>query len=140
LMRYMPQPVITGFTAGIAVTIFTSQVSDALGLRVQEVPGDFIGRWTVYFQHLATTQPAAVALTALGLAVIIGLRRWRPNWPGFLIALLACTGLALVFGLPADTIGSRFGSLPTALPEFSIPHFPIERTLELLPSAFTIAF
>ncbi|MGO1541033.1 MAG: SulP family inorganic anion transporter [Luteimonas sp.] len=140
LMRYMPQPVITGFTAGIAVTIFTSQVSDALGLRVEDVPGDFIGRWTVYIQHLVTTQPAAVALTALGLAVIIGLRRWRPNWPGFLIALLACTGLALAFGLPAETIGSRFGSLPTALPEFSIPDFPFDRTLELLPSAFTIAF
>ena len=140
LMRYMPQPVITGFTAGIAVTIFTSQVSDALGLRVEDVPGDFIGRWTVYIQHLVTTQPAAVALTLLGLAVIIGLRRWRPNWPGFLIALLACTGLALAFGLPAETIGSRFGSLPTALPEFSIPHFPFDRTLELLPSAFTIAF
>ena len=140
LMRYMPQPVITGFTAGIAVTIFTSQVSDALGLRVEDVPGDFIGRWTVYIQHLVTAQPAAVALTVLGLAVIIGLRRWRPNWPGFLIALLACTGLALALGLPAETIGSRFGSLPTALPEFSIPHIPVERTFELLPSAFTIAF
>ena len=140
LMRYMPQPVITGFTAGIAVTIFTSQVSDALGLQVEDVPGDFIGRWSTYIQHLVTTQPAAVALTVLGLAVIIGLRRWRPDWPGFLIALLACTGLALAFGLPAETIGSRFGSLPTALPEFSIPHFPFDRTLELLPSAFTIAF
>src|SRR5690554_4023882 len=140
LMRYMPQPVITGFTAGIAVTIFTSQVSDALGLRVEDVPGDFIGRWNVYIQHLVTAQPAAVALTVLGLAVIIGLRRWRPNWPGFLIALLACTGLALAFGLPAETIGSRFGSLPTALPEFSIPRIPVERTFELLPASFTIAF
>src|SRR5690606_25996165 len=97
-------------------------------------------RWTVYIQHLATTQPAAVALTVLGLAVIIALRRWRPNWPGFLIALLVCTGLALALGMPAETIGTRFGNLPTALPEFAIPHFPVDRIFELLPSAFTIAF
>ena len=140
LMRYMPQPVITGFTAGIAVTIFSSQVKDALGLQIDDLPGDFIGRWTTYAQHLVTTQPTAVALTVLGLAVIIGLRRWRPNWPGFLIALLACTGLALAFGLPAETIGTRFGELPTALPELRIPEIPFNRVLELLPSAFTIAF
>src|SRR5690554_3935169 len=140
LMKYMPQPVITGFTAGIAVTIFSSQVTYALGLQISDLPGDFIGRWTAYAQHIVTTQPAAVALTVLGLAVIVGLRKWKPNWPGFLIALLACTGAVLVFGLPAKTIGSRFGALPNTLPDFSIPHIPIERTFELLPSAFTIAF
>lgn len=140
LMRYMPQPVITGFTAGIAVTIFSSQVTDALGLRIPDLPGDFIGRWTAYAQHIATTQPVAVALTVLGLAVIIALRRWRPNWPAFLIALLACTGVALVFGLPAETIGTRFGALPNTLPDFSFPVIPFERTFEMLPSAFTIAF
>ena len=140
LMRYMPQPVITGFTAGIAVTIFSSQVKDALGLQMDEMPGDFIGRWVAYGQHLLTTQPVAVALTVLGLAVIIGLRRWRPSWPGFLIALLACTGLAVAFNLPAETIGSRFGELPSTLPEFRIPEIPFHRVLELVPSAFTIAF
>lgn len=140
LMRYMPQPVITGFTAGIAVTIFSSQVTDALGLQVADLPGDFIGRWTAYAQHIASTQPAAVALTVLGLAVIVGLRRWKPDWPGFLIALLVCTGVVVAFGLPAETIGSRFGALPNTLPEFSFPHIPFERTFELLPSAFTIAF
>ncbi|MEN1942621.1 SulP family inorganic anion transporter [Luteimonas sp. MJ293] len=140
LMRYMPQPVITGFTAGIAVTIFSSQIIDALGLQITDVPGDFIGRWTVYAQHFASTQPVAVALTLLGLAVIVGLRRWKPNWPGFLVALLVCTGVVLAFGLPAETIGSRFGALPNTLPDFSFPTIPFERTFELLPSAFTIAF
>ncbi len=140
LMRYMPQPVITGFTAGIAVTIFSSQIPDALGLDIAELPGDFVGRWTAYAQHVATTQPVAIALTVLGLAVILALRRWRPNWPAFLIALLACTGVALAVGLPAETIGSRFGALPNTLPEFQFPTIPFERTLELLPSAFTIAF
>lgn len=140
LMRYMPQPVITGFTAGIAVSIFSSQVKDALGLRMEDVPPGFFERWTAYGQHIATTQPAAVALTLGGLAVIFGLRRWRPTWPGFLIALLACTLAGIVFALPTETIGTRFGDIPSALPTFEIPQIPLSRTLELLPSAFTIAF
>lgn len=140
LMRYMPQPVITGFTAGIAVTIFSSQVKDALGLRMDHMPAEFVSRWTAYGQHIATTQPAAVVLTVLGLAVIVGLRRWRPKWPGFLLALLACTFAAMIFALPAETIGSRFGTLPSSLPTFAVPHIPFERTFQLLPSAFTIAF
>ncbi|HRF83655.1 MAG: STAS domain-containing protein [Xanthomonadaceae bacterium] len=140
LMKYMPQPVITGFTAGIAVSIFSSQVKDALGLQMESVPAEFIPRWTAYVQHLGTAQPVAIALTVLGLALIFGLRRWRPNWPGFLIALLACTFAVLGFGLAAETIGSRFGELPSALPSFDFPQIPFERTFELLPSAFTIAF
>ena len=140
LMKYMPQPVITGFTAGIAVSIFSSQVKDALGLQMESVPAEFIPRWTAYAQHLATAQPVAIALTTTGLVLIFGLRRWKPNWPGFLIALLACTVAVLGLGLSAETIGSRFGELPSALPGFDFPHIPLERTFELLPSAFTIAF
>lgn len=140
LMKYMPQPVITGFTAGIAVSIFSSQVKDVLGLRMESVPAEFFARWSAYAGHIATTQPAAVALAVLGLAVIIALRRWKPDWPGFLIALLVCTGICTAFAMPAETIGSRFGSLPSSLPVFDIPHIPFERTFELLPSAFTIAF
>ncbi|MCY7353628.1 MAG: sulfate permease [Lysobacter sp.] len=140
LMKYMPQPVITGFTAGIAVSIFSSQVKDLLGLQMASVPVEFFARWSAYARHIATTQPAAVVLAVLGLAVIIGLRRWKPNWPGFLIALLVCTGASVAFAMPAETIGSRFGSLPSSLPIFDFPQIPFERTLELLPSAFTIAF
>ena len=140
LMKYMPQPVITGFTAGIAVSIFSSQVKDVLGLQMGAVPAEFFARWAAYARHIATTQPAAIALALLGLAVIVGLRRWKPNWPGFLIALLACTGLCLAFAMPAETVGSRFGSLPSSLPIFDFPTIPFERTFELLPSAFTIAF
>jgi SulP family sulfate permease len=140
LMKYMPQPVITGFTAGIAVSIFTSQVRDALGLRMDGVPADFLARIGAYAANVGTAQPAAIALTALGVGTIVGLRRWRPAWPGFLLALLACTFAALVFALPTETIASRFGALPSALPVFDFPHIPFERTRELLPSAFTIAF
>lgn len=140
LMKYMPQPVITGFTAGIAVSIFASQVRDALGLQMESVPAEFFARWSAYAQHLHTFQPAAVLITAAGLAIIVALRRWHPAWPGFLIALLACTAASVWFSLPAETISSRFGALPSALPEFNFPHIPFERTFELLPSAFTIAF
>ena len=140
LMKYMPQPVITGFTAGIAVSIFSSQVKDVLGLQMGAVPVEFFARWMAYGKHIATMQPAAVALALLGLAVIVGLRRWKPSWPGFLIALTACTAACVLFAMPAETIGSRFGSLPSALPAFDFPHIPFERTLELLPSSFTIAF
>jgi SulP family sulfate permease len=138
LMKYMPQPVITGFTAGIAVSIFSSQIKDALGLQMGEVPVDFLARWTAYGQQITTWQPAAFGITSLGLAVIITLRRWYPRWPGFLIALLVCTLLATA--VPVETIGTRFGNLPSALPTFEIPHIPFERTAELLPSSFTIAF
>jgi SulP family sulfate permease len=140
LMKYMPQPVITGFTAGIAVSIFSSQVKDALGLTMTKVPGGFLDSWTAYLHQLPTARPAAVALTLVGLAVIAATRRWRPGWPAFLIALLACTALSVGFALPAETIGSRFGGLPSSLPTFNLPHIPFERTRELLPSAFTIAF
>src|SRR5690606_11963386 len=117
-----------------------SQVKDALGLQMGEVPVGFLERWVAYGAHLASTQPAAVALTILGLALIFGLRRQRPKWPGFLIALCACTIVATGLGLPAETIGSRFGGLPASLPEFDFPHMPFERTLELLPGALSTAF
>ncbi|TXH73420.1 MAG: STAS domain-containing protein [Lysobacteraceae bacterium] len=140
LMKYMPQPVITGFTAGIAVSIFSSQIKDALGLRMGQVPAEFFARWQAYAEHLSSAQSAAIVLTALGLGTILILRRWRPQWPGFLIAPVLCTLACTGFALPTDTIGSRFGALPSSLPDFQIPHIPLERTRELLPSAFTIAF
>jgi SulP family sulfate permease len=140
LMKYMPQPVITGFTAGIAVSIFSSQIKDMLGLRMGDVPAEFLARWAAYGSHIASTQPAAVVLTIVGLAVIVGLRRWKPGWPGFLIALMVCTLAATAFALPAETIGTRFGALPSALPTFDFPRIPFERTWELLPSSLTIAF
>ncbi len=140
LMKYMPQPVITGFTAGIAVGIFSSQIKDALGLRMGAVPAEFLPRWRAYADHIASAQPLAIGLTLLGLAVIFGLRRWKPNWPGFLIALLLGTGACLALDLPVETIGSRFGDLPSALPAFDFPRIPFERTFELLPTSFTIAF
>lgn len=138
LLRYMPQPVITGFTAGIAVSIFASQVKDALGLRMDQVPGEFFERWAAYFAHLPTWQPAAAALCAGGLVALALLKRHRPGWPAFLIVVVV--GSLAALALPVPTIGSTFGQLPAALPDFAIPNIPFERTFELLPAALTIAF
>ncbi len=138
LLRYMPQPVITGFTAGIAVSIFASQVKDALGLRMDQVPAEFFARWAAYFEHLPSWQPAAAALCAGGLIMLALLKRHRPGWPAFLIVVVA--GSLAALALPVPTIGSTFGELPATLPQFAIPDIPFERTFELLPAALTIAF
>jgi sulfate permease, SulP family len=140
LMKYMPQPVIIGFTAGIAVSIFLSQVKDVLGLRMSTVPAEFFARVGSYVGHLSTVTPAAPVCTALAVLTIVGLRRRRPSWPGFLIAVGIATLITALFHVPLETIGSRFGAIPAELPHFSLPHIPIDRTRELFPSAFTIAF
>jgi SulP family sulfate permease len=138
LLRYMPQPVITGFTAGIAVSIFSSQVKDALGLRMAQVPGEFFQRWAAYLEHLPSWQPAAAAMCLTALFLLAALKRYRPGWPAFLIVVIAGSLVALL--LPVPTIGSSFGQLPAALPDFALPNIPFERTFELLPAALTIAF
>jgi SulP family sulfate permease len=138
LMKYIPQPVVTGFTAGIAVTIFTSQVKDLLGLPIEKLPGEFFAKWQLYLAHLDDTNLVAFGLALACLALILGLKRWRPSWPGFLVAVVLGSFAALM--LPVTTIGSTFGTIPSSLPVFAIPHIPFERTAELLPAAFTIAF
>ncbi|RKQ70393.1 SulP family inorganic anion transporter [Oceanibaculum indicum] len=138
-IKYVPQPVVTGFTAGIAVIIFSSQVRDLLGLEIERLPADFLHQWEAYLAHLSSVNFAAVGLAALTLAIILGLKRWRPRWPGFLIGVLAGTLLAYALGLPVETIGSRFGEIPNMLPSPSLPDMSLERIRILLPDAFTIA-
>jgi len=140
LLKYIPKPVITGFTAGIAVSIFSSQIKDLLGLRMDKVPAEFLARWSAYLHDLPNYTPAAAILAAACIAIIVALRRYRPSVPGFLIAVVAGAVAVALFQLPIDTIGTRFGGIPATLPTFALPHIPFERTLELFPSSFTIAF
>ena len=140
LMKYIPQPVVTGFTAGIAVSIFSSQIKDLFGLHMAAVPAEFFERWRAYAEHAGTFTPTTVAIAGASLALILAVRRWRPAWPGFLIAVILAAVATTLFALPTDTIATRFGGIPAALPVFAFPHIPFERTLELFPSAFTIAF
>lgn len=140
LVKYMPQPVITGFTAGIAVSIFSSQIKDLLGLDIDQVPAEFFPRWQAYAAHVGSLNPHAAGLAAATLALLIALRRWRPNWPVFLIAVVAATLATVVLNLPVETIVSRFGPVPRELPTPHLPTFDLARLHALLPSAFTIAF
>src|SRR5580700_6547872 len=140
LMKYMPQPVITGFTAGIAVSIFLSQVKDLLGLHMGAVPADFAARLVAYWQHLGSFNAVAVLVALGSLVLIVALRLLRPSWPGFLIAVAVATLGCALAGLGVETIGTRFGAIPAALPHFALPHIPLERSRELFPSAFTMAF
>lgn len=139
-VKYIPQPVITGFTAGIAVIIFSSQVKDLFGLGMVTVPAEFLEKWTAFWEHRHTVDPATVAVAAGSLAIIIGLRRFAPRVPGFLVAVCAGALAVWALALPVDTIGSRFGGIPNSLPVPAWPDLSWGRVTALLPSAFTIAF
>ena len=140
LVRFIPQPVITGFTAGIAVIIASSQVKDFLGLSMTQVPADFLPRWGAYFRALGSVEIGALAIGAGSLALIISLRKWAPRLPGFLIAVLAASAVVTLLHLPVETIGSRFPDLPTGLPAPALPDISLLKIQSLIPSAFTIAF
>ena len=140
LIKYIPYPVITGFTTGIAVIIASSQVKDFLGLTVSNVPADFINKWGTYFANLNQTSVYAVLLGLLGLACIIICKKISTKIPSYLVSILLVSVLAFAFSLPVDTIGSRFPNLPTGLPTPVWPVFSLDEIRELVPSAFTIAF
>lgn len=139
-IKYIPQPVITGFTSGIAVIIASSQIKDFFGLTLDKVPADFIPKIEALAKALPTTSPATLAVAAGSLAVIVVLRRFRPSWPGFLIAVVLASAAVWAFHIDTATIGTRFVGLK---PHFELPPLPsvsYERLRDLFPSAFTIAF
>lgn len=140
MIKYIPHPVVTGFTAGIAVIIASSQVKDFLGLSIKSVPADFLPKWQAYFGAIATIQWTAVAVGMGALAIIIGLRKTAPRLPSFLIAVVVSSVVVALLKLPVDTIGSRFPHIPAGLPMPAFPAFSLAKANEVLPSAFTIAF
>lgn len=140
LIKYIPYPVVTGFTAGIAVIIASSQVKDFLGLEIDKLPADFIPKWQIYLVTLPSANGAAVTIGVLALAIIISLRKLAPRLPAFLIAVVVSAFAVALLKLPVDTIGSRFPDLPTGLPVPSLPDVSLAKIGAVLPSAFTIAF
>ena len=140
IIKYIPYPVITGFTAGIAVIIFSSQVKDLLGLDLADPPAGFVDKWVAYADRIDTIDPATCAVAGLGLAIIVVIRRFRPSFPAFLIAVVVCSGLVAGLRLDVETIGTRFGEIPNMLPSPALPEITLARMRALLPDALTIAF
>jgi SulP family sulfate permease len=138
-VRFIPRPVVIGFTNGIAVLIASTQVRDFLGLTVSEVPGEFLPRLRVIAEAIGTTSSAAVTLAAATVVLVLMLRRVSRRIPGTIIALLAGTAAVWTLGLPVETIGSRFGGVPSGLPSVDIPSFRPELMLTLLSPAVTVA-
>lgn len=143
VIRFIPYPIIVGFTSGIAVTIFTTQVKDILGLTIDKIPGDFLGKWEAYFAHLDTWQPLSLIFAVATVLIIVLTPKLSKKIPGSLIALILLTVVSYFLGQytdisTPDTIGDHF-TFTSALPEFRLPVISIERLQALLPSAFTIA-
>lgn len=138
LIRYIPHAVAVGFTSGIGVTILASQLKDLAGLNLQGAePGPILPKVAALAQALPTISPIALALGAGTATVILGLRRFRPAWPGMLVAVIGATVAASLLHLPVETIGSRFGGIPHGLPVPQLPSASLERLLALLPTALS---
>jgi SulP family sulfate permease len=139
-IKYIPHPVIVGFTAGIAVIIFASQIKELLGLYLAAEPAAFLPKLAAIAGALGTFKPTTFAVAVAALAVILVLRRVRPAWPGFLIAVASAAAASALLGLDVATVGSRFGGIPDGLPAPALPDVSIERLRVLLPDAIAIAF
>jgi SulP family sulfate permease len=138
-IKFIPFPVVTGFTSGIAVVIFTTQVKDLLGLRIGEVSSEFFDRWGAYLNGIGTTDAATATL---GIGTIVGiaaLRRLWPRSPAMLLAMIGATAAAALLGMPVETIGDRFGDLPRTLPMPRVPVVTLEQLRELSGPALTVA-
>ena len=138
-VRFIPRPVVVGFTNGIAVLIASTQIRDFFGLRIASVPGDFLPRLEVLAASWPTWSPAATALAVGTLVVIIVLARASKKIPGTIVALVAATASVAVFGLSVETIGTRFGGIPAGLPHLRVPHFELALFGTLLVPAMTVA-
>jgi SulP family sulfate permease len=136
----VPEPVIEGFTVGIALIIAISQLKDLLGLSGAEVPADLVNGLPALWAARAGISVQALAIGVSSIAGIAVLRRLVPWFPGSLLVIAAASAAVVLLGLPVDTIQSRFGALPAGLPPPSLPTISVARISELLPSAFVIAF
>ncbi|MFN3208106.1 MAG: SulP family inorganic anion transporter [Roseovarius sp.] len=140
LIRLIPEPVINGFTIGIAVIIATSQLKDLLGLAVTDPPAEFLPKVQALWAARPTTSAASAIIGVVTMALIVLFRRAAPKWPGLIVAVALTSAIVAFTGLPVDTIASRFGELPGTLPWPALPVVSIARLIELLPSALVIAF
>lgn len=139
VIKFIPWPVVTGFTSGIAVIIFSTQIKDFFGLSIAEVPREFFGKWLSYLNHIATIDPATTALAGGTFAVLLLWPKISTRIPAPFVALMAATILAQVLGLEVATIGSRFGEIDASFPRPALPRITEATFVQLVGPAFTIA-
>ncbi|MEO8029915.1 MAG: sulfate permease [Gemmatimonadota bacterium] len=139
-IKFIPFPVITGFTSGIALIIFSSEVKDFLGLRMGVIPAPFIDKWQAYAQSAGTANPWTVATALLSLLIVVMWPRLSRRVPSPFVALVVVTALVQLFHLPGvETIGDRFGPIHAGLPSPTLPHVSLHTITALAAPAFTIA-
>lgn len=140
LIALIPEPVIEGFTIGIAVIIAVSQLKDLLGETIARMPAEFVEILPALWAARGSTNLAALAIGVGTIALIMMMRRWAPRIPGSIVAIGIASGAVALFALPVDTLHSRFGSLPDGIPMIALPPISAELVIALLPSALVIAF
>jgi SulP family sulfate permease len=137
-VRFIPYPVTVGFTAGIAVIIFASQIKDLLGLSLPGAePAEIVQKVEALWAARGSLNPAALLVAAGTIALIVGVKRWAPRAPNLLIAVALASVVVAVMGLPVETIYSRFGDLPRSPPAPALPNFGLEAVQAALPWALS---
>jgi len=139
LIKFIPYPVITGFTSGIALLIVFSQLRDFFGLSIQTMPPDFIDKLILYITHLHETNPYAVVVALVSIGIIIYMTKKYPKIPGPIVVVTLSALAVWLFGIPIDTIESRFGAIPSMLPTPTFPDITFAKIRLLFPDAITIA-
>ncbi|MDG4475052.1 SulP family inorganic anion transporter [Thiovibrio frasassiensis] len=139
VIKFIPYPMTVGFTSGIALIIATTQIKDFFGLTIPAISGEFIHRVMDYGHYADTLNPSALLIGAISLLIIVFWGKVTRKIPGSIIAILVGTGLVYFLGLPVETIGSQFGSVPSMLPMPRLPHLDWGMLPQLIPAALTIA-
>ncbi len=138
-VKFIPRPVVVGFTNGIAVIIASTQIKDFFGLKIEKVPGDFMSRLETLSRSAHTFSNGDTILAVIALLLIIGFNRYVKRIPGYIAALFAGTALVVILKLPVATIGSRFGGIPSGMPAVHIPTFRADLLRPLVSPAITVA-
>ena len=137
-VKFIPRPVVVGFTNGIAILIASTQIKDFLGLTVDKLPGDFVGRMRALALNLSTTNLVALAMAGAAVLTIAFTRKYAPRISGSVLVLVVGTALAAALHLPVETVGTRFGAIPSGLPHFAIPVLRLDLVPGLLSSVLTV--
>jgi SulP family sulfate permease len=138
-VKYIPRPVVVGFTNGIAVLIASTQIKDFFGIKVDKVPGDFLARMEILAQNFRSFSPVETGLGVLTIVLILLCMRFMKRVPGYIVALFVGTAVVMILKLPVETIGTRFGGIPSGFPRMQIPKFRFDLLRPLISPAITVA-